>query len=214
MYLSHTISHRIKQGQIFELAAMSTERSPTVTESTTPSDSPLPKVPSLSPNTSTSSDSSRPASQASSRTSPSVSPSPTPKSIPTIDSDECSELPTLPPTPPQPAKTLIRQAQRHDEIPRSVPSASDARPRRNREASWLSRLAYLIPTGQSFVIILGVLTFALTLIGMIFMIVFGRLTIAQTWNDAANTCAQFVTVSRGRLHTVQLLSTTLTNSIG
>ena len=43
---------------------------------------------------------------------------------------------------------------------------------------------------------MGALTFGLTLIGMI---VFGRLTIWQAWNDAATTCAQLYSVSRSKL---------------
>ena len=190
---------------------MATEGSPIITESTTPTNNPLPKVPSLSPNTSSSPGSSRPASQASSRTSYSVSSSPIPKSIPTTDSDDSLEIAALPSNPPRPEDTSVSPSQRHDEIPRSVPPASDATPMRNHEAAWLSRLACLVPTGQWFVNTMGVLTFGLTLIGMI---VFGRLTIWQAWNEAATTCAQFVSVSRSRLATNLLVSAVFNNSIG
>ena len=211
LYLTRTIGYTITQGQIFELAAMATEGSPIVTESTTSTNSPLPKVPSLSPNTSSSPGSSRPASQASSRTSYSVSSSPIPKSIPTTDSDDSLENPALPPNPPRPEDISVSPSQRHDKIPRSVTPASDAMPMRNHEASWLSPLARLVPTGQWFVNTMGVLTFGLTLIGMI---VFGRLTIGQAWNEAANACAQFMAVSRSRLDTVLLFSAATNNFIG
>ena len=190
---------------------MATEGNSIVTEAFNPSDSPLPKVPALSPNTSSSSDSSRPNSQASSRTSYSVSSSPIPKSIPITESDDSFEIPALPSKPPLEEDTSVSPSQHHDEIPRSVPPASDARPRRNHEGSWLSRLACLVPTGQWFVNIMGFLTFGLTLIGMI---VFGRLTIGQTWNEAADACAQFLSVSHSTLGRVQLFSAVFNNSIG
>ena len=194
---------------------MATEGSPIVNEAINPSDSPLPKVPALSPNTSSSSDSSRPNSQASSRTSYSVSSSPIPKSIPTIDSDDSLEIPTLPSNPPLQEDASVSPSQQHKEIPKSVPPTSDAGPRRNHEASWLSRLACLVPTGQWFVNLMGFLTFALTLIGMI---VFGRLTIGQAWNEAVDACAQLVSVSLSvslsTLDTVQLFTAIINNSIG
>ena len=175
---------------------MATNGSPTVIEPTTPSVSPLPKVPGLSTNRSSSSgsfDSSRPTSQPSSTTSRSVSPSPLPKSVPAIDSHESIELPALPSIPPLPENILASEPQRRNEPPRSEPPALAVSPGTGSEATWLYRLGYLIPTGVYFTNILGALSLGLALIGMI---VFGRLTILTAWNDALANCAQLTSVSR------------------
>ena len=174
---------------------MTITESPTVIEPTTSSDSPLPKIPDLSPQTSSSSDSldsSRPYSQASSATSRSASSSPVPKSVPPTDSHESIELSALPSTPPLPEDPSASQSQRQNEPPRSVPPASTVSSGKSHESSWLSRLAYLVPSGTWFTNVLGVLSLGLALIGMI---VFGRLTIWQAWLDAIAACNSYVDVS-------------------
>ena len=173
---------------------MKITESPTVIKPTTSSDSSLPNITDLSHTSSSSDslDSSRPTSQASSATSQSASPSPVPKSVPAIDSPECSELSALPSTPPLPEDPSASQSQRQNEPPRSVPPASTVSSGKNHKPSWLSRLAYFMPSGIWFTNVLGVLSLGLALIGMI---VFGRLTIWQAWLDAIAACNSFVDVS-------------------